>query len=458
MEDNVARAEQAPSLQPADTATGTYRLWHPFTPMKQFLDFQPLVFEGGEGPYIVTTGGKRYLNLTSCLWNAPFGLGRTEIIESIHEQMQQLGAASLFRASHPRAIELARRLGEQAPGSLNHAFLTSNGSESIESAIKLVRQFFSRRGSKKSKVISLDKAYHGVSYGALAASGFAEDQHGFGPMPEGFLHIPRPDAREAPPGVTAADHNLACARKLEEAILAEGPDTVAMFLIEPVQGLGGVIVPTQDYFDRIVETCRKYDVKLVLDEVTTGFGRTGTYFAAERFGLTPDVMCLGKALGGGYFPAGAVLASDEIWETFWGDSLDDQFSHGSTYSGHPAACAAAIAVMDLLADGTMIQQVEQRGAHFRRRLDELLALPIVGAVRGIGMMFAIDLVADKKANTPLDTDALVTVFRGLFAKGLWVHPAHSKILLLPPFIMDEPVIDEACDGLAEVLTRAHRWI
>lgn len=458
MEDNAARATETPGVQPAGTITEPYRLLHPFTPMKQFLDFQPLVFEGGEGPYIVTTGGKRYFNLTSCLWNAPFGLGRAEIIDSIHEQMQQLGAASLFRASHPRAIELARRLGERAPGSLNHAFLTSNGSESIESAIKLVRQFFSRRGSNKYKVVSLDKAYHGVSYGALAASGSAEDQQGFGPLPEGFVHIPRPDAREAPPGVSADDHILACAQKLEEAILAEGPDTVAMFLIEPVQGLGGVIVPTQDYFDSIVETCRKYDVMLVLDEVTTGFGRTGTYFAADRWGLTPDVMCLGKALGGGYFPAGAVLVSDEIWETFWGDSLDDQFSHGSTYSGHPAACAAGIAVMDLLADGTMIRQVKQRGAHFRRRLDELLELPIVGAVRGIGMMFAIDLVADKQANTPLDANAMVPVFRGLFAKGLWVHPATSKILLLPPFIMDEPVIDEACDGLVEVLKRAHRWV
>ncbi|MEM8877173.1 MAG: aspartate aminotransferase family protein [Pseudomonadota bacterium] len=458
MDDKTATAKKtlsAPFIQPD---AESYRVWNPFTPMKQFLGFQPVIFESGDGPFLYTTHGKRYFNLISCLWNAPFGLGRTEIIESIYQQMQQLGATSMFRASHPRAIELAQRLTEKAPGSLNHAFPTSNGSESIETSIKLIRSYYARQGTNKYKVISLDRAYHGVSYGALAASGLAEDQQGFAPLPEGFIHIPRPDAREAPKGVSPDDHILACARRLEDVILAEGPETVAMFIMEPVQGLGGVIVPTQDYFDSIVATCRKYDVKLVFDEVTNGFGRTGTYFAANRWGVEPDVMCLGKALGGGYFPTGTVLASDEIWEAFWGDSNNDQFNHGSTYAGHPGACAAGIAVMDLLADGSMLQQVEQRGAYFLSKLEKLLDLPIVGAVRGIGMMFAIDLVADKKANTPLGTDAMISVFRGMFAKGLWVQPAESKVLLLPPFIMDEETIDEACDALTEVLQRAYRWI
>lgn len=443
----------------ASTATGrNYRLWHPFTPMRQFVELNPLVIERGEGVYLYAEGGKRFLNLTSCLWNAPFGLGCTPIIDSIHRQMGQLGAASLFRASHPGAVQLAGRIAAIAPDDLNYVFLTSNGSEAIESAIKLVRQYYHRRGSGKYKVISLENAYHGVSYGALAASGFGDDQVGFGPMPEGFLHIPRPDAREAPDGLSGAEHADACADMLEQTILAEGPETVAMFLIEPVQGMGGVIIPTQAYFDRVAEICRKYDVKLAFDEVTTGLGRTGAMFAADKFGVTPDVMCLGKAMGGGYFPLGAVVASDEIWNAFQGDSYDDQFKHGSTYSGHPGACAAGLAVLDLLADGNLVDQVAGRGEFFLSKLRELEDLPIVGEVRGIGMMFAIDLVSDKESRTPLDADAMLTVFRGMFAKGLWVHPAESKILMLPPFITDEATLEEAALGLREVLRKAHAWI
>ena len=439
-------------------AGGDYRLWHPFTPMKQFLEFNPQIIESGDGVYLFSESGKKFLNLTSCLWNAPFGLGCREIIDRIHLQLGQLGAASLFRTSHPAAVELAGRIADIAPDGLNHVFLTSNGSEAIESAIKLVRQYFFRRGSGKYKVISLQNAYHGVSYGALAASGFGDDQRGFGPMPGGFLHIPRPDPREAPQGTSAADHIASCADRLEETILAEGPETVAMFLLEPVQGMGGVVIPTQAYFDRVAAICRKYDVKLAFDEVTTGMGRTGTMFAAQRWGITPDVLCLGKAMGGGYFPLGAVVASDEIWNAFQGDSHEDQFKHGSTYSGHPGACAAGLAVLDLLADGEMIAQVRQRGDHFLQGLQELTELPIVSEVRGIGMMFAVDLVRDKQDQTPLDASAMLAVLRGMFAKGLWVHPAESKILMLPPFIMDEPTIDEACVGLRDVLKRAHAWI
>ncbi len=437
---------------------GDYRLWHPFTPMKQFLELNLLIIESGEGVYLTSQSGKRFLNLTSCLWNAPFGLGCTEIIDRIHRQLGQLGAASLFRTSHPAAIEFAGRIADIAPDNLNHVFLTSNGSEAIESAIKLVRQFYFRKGSGKYKVISLHNAYHGVSYGALAASGFGDDQRGFGPMPDGFVHIPRPDPREAPEGVSGPDYVVSCADRLEEAILSEGPETVAMFMLEPVQGMGGVIIPTQAYFDRVVEICRKYDVKLVFDEVTTGLGRTGTMFAAQHWGVTPDVLCLGKAMGGGYFPLGAVVASDAIWNAFQGDSHEDQFKHGSTYSGHPGACAAGLAVLDLLADGRLIQQAADRGDHFMRRLQELTELPIVSEVRGIGMMFAIDLVHDKRDRTPLDASAMMSVLLGMFAKGLWVHPAESKILMLPPFIMDEATIDEACTGLRDVLRRAHAWI
>ena len=426
--------------------------------MQDFLRSQLLIVERGEGPYLFDHRGKRYLNLTSCLWNAPLGLGCTEIVEAIRKQLEDLGYSTLFRASHRPAINLAQRISEITPKGLGRVFLTSNGSELVETAIKLVRQYYSRKGSNKYKVISLEGAYHGVSYGALAASGSPEDKAGFGPMPEGFIQIPAPYSRNARSPEAAADFAASSAKHLEMTILAEGPQTVALFLIEPVQGFGGVIIPTQEYFDIVSETCRRYDVKLVLDEVTTGCGRTGRMFAANNWSLSPDVMCLGKALGAGYFPVGATVATDEIWDVFQGRASGDRLNHGTTNAGHPGACAAALTTIDILTRGNLISDAKRRGEHFLGRLKKLIELPIVDDVRGIGMMFAIDLTRDSSTGEPLDAVAMTRVVEGCFAKGLWVHLARSRILLFPPFIMEDALLDEAADGLKEVLTRAQRWI
>ena len=435
-----------------------YRLWNPFTQMQDFLDSQLLIVERGEGPYLFDQRGKQYLNLTSCLWNAPLGLSCTEVVEAIGAQLQDLGYSTLFRASHRPAINLANRIAEITPDGLSRVFLTSNGSESVETAIKMVRRYFSRKGSGKYKVISLEGAYHGVSYGALAASGSPEDKAGFGPMPEGFIQVPAPYSRDARSPVTAAAIAASAAQELEKTILAEGPETVAMFLIEPVQGFGGIIIPTQAYFDAVVETCRKYDVKLVLDEVTTGFGRTGRMFAAENWGLKPDVMCLGKALGAGYFPVGATVASEEIWNAFQGKAGDDKLNHGSTNAGHPGACAAALAAIDIYTRDDLIGRAKLNGERFLESLKELAALSIVDDVRGIGMMFAIDFVRDGSTREPLDEAAMTRIVTGCFANGLWVHLAGSRILLLPPFIMDRPLLDEAYIKLKKVLTKAQGWV
>ena len=435
-----------------------YRLWNPFTQMQDFLGSQLLIVERGEGPYLFDQRGKQYLNLTSCLWNAPLGLSCTEVVEAIGAQLENLGYSTLFRASHRPAINLANRIAHITPDGLSRVFLTSNGSESVETAIKMVRQFFSRKGSGKYKVISLERAYHGVSYGALAASGSPGDKAGFEPMPEGFIQVPAPYSRDARSPEAAAAIAASAAQELEKTILAEGPETVAMFLIEPVQGFGGVIIPTQAYFDAITETCRKYDVKLVLDEVTTGFGRTGRMFAAENWGLKPDVMCLGKALGAGYFPVGATVASEEIWNAFQGRASGDKLNHGSTNAGHPGACAAALAAIDIYTRDDLISRAKSNGEHFLESLKELAALSIVDDVRGIGMMFAIDLVRDGTTREPLDEAAMTRIITGCFANGLWVHLAGSRILLLPPFIMDAPLLDEAYTKLKKVLTKAQGWV
>jgi adenosylmethionine-8-amino-7-oxononanoate aminotransferase len=452
------QTSKASDLQASANADGEYHLWHPFTQMQKFMGAQNLIVERGEGPFLFDQNGKRYLNLTSCLWNAPLGLGNEEIIDAITHQLKDLSFTALFRTAHRPAIDLAARIAGIVPSRLNRVFLTSNGSESVESAIKMVRQYFHRLGSKKYKVISLENAYHGVSYGALAASGFAEDQMGFGPMPEGFVKIPAPFSRECRTAEARAAHEIACAEQLEKTILAEDPETVAMFLFEPVQGVAGVNIPGQGYFDIISQTCHRYGVKLVVDEITTGFGRTGTLFASERFGLDPDVMCLGKAISGGYFPLGATVATDEIWNTFLGETDDERFNHGSTYAGHPGACAAGLAAIDILTRDNLIGEAAARGEVFLDQLRELTELPVVDDVRGIGMMFAIDLVHDPESREPLDAPAMEKVAFACFARGLWVHFSANRILLLPPFIIDEALLDEAFAGLKRILTRLPSWI
>ena len=435
-----------------------YHLWHPFSQMQKILGAQNIVVERGEGPYLYDQNDKRYLNLTSCLWNAPLGLGRKDIIDAVHKQLNELSFAALFRTAHRPAIDLARKVAEIAPKRLNRVFLTSNGSESVESAIKMVRQYFHRKGSGKYKVISLENAYHGVSYGALAASGFADDQQGFGPMPEGFVKIAQPFNRDSQSEAEREAFEIACAEQLEKAILAEGPETVAMFIIEPVQGMGGAIVPGQAYFDIISETCKRHDVKLVVDEVTTGFGRTGTLFASERFNLDPDVMCLGKAISGGYFPLGAAVATDEIWDAFLADTDAMRFNHGSTNAGHPGACAAGLAAIDILTRDNLIEDAAARGEAFLERLQELKELQVVDNARGIGMLFAIDLVRDPAGREPLDAEAMDMVAKACFARGLWVHIAGSRILMLPPFILEDSHFDEAFSGLKRILSRVPNWI
>jgi putrescine aminotransferase len=450
-------SEQRVAVNASDAAAD-YQLWHPFSQMQKILGAQNIVVERGEGPYLFDQNGKRYLNLTSCLWNAPLGLGRKDIIEAINRQLGELSFAALFRTAHRPAIDLAQKVAEIVPGRLKRVFLTSNGSESVETAIKMVRQYFHRKGSGKYKVISLESAYHGVSYGALAASGFTDDQQGFGPMPEGFIKIARPFNRDSQSQAEREAFEIACAGQLERTIVAEGPETVAMFIIEPVQAMGGAIAPGQAYFDIVGETCKRHGIKLVVDEVTTGFGRTGTLFASERFNLDADVMCLGKAISGGYFPLGATVATDEIWDAFLAGTDDRRFNHGSTNAGHPGACAAGLAAIDILTRDNLIADAAVKGAAFLERLQALQELQVVDDVRGIGMLFAIDLVRDGSGREPLDAEAMDLVAKACFARGLWVHFAGSRILLLPPFILEEAHFDEAFAGLKRILSRLPSWI
>lgn len=439
-------------------ALDDYHLWQPFTQMESFLEEQQVIVERGEGAYLFDVHGKKYLNLTSCLWNAPLGLGQSEIINAIAEQLKVLGYSSLFRAGHTPAIELARLVAGIVPGDLNRVFFTSNGSESVETTIKMARAYFRRRGSTKYKVLSLRNAYHGVSYGAMAASGFDDMKEGFGPLPAGFRQIEPPYCYRCPFGLRHPECKAKCACALEDAILEEGPEQVALFLVEPVMGFGGAVVPPPEYFDIVAAICRECEVLLAVDEVTTGFGRTGTMFAVEHWQARPDMMALGKAMSGGYFPLGAVVVTDEIWRAFLGPDNSTRFEDGSTNSGHPGACAAGRAAIGLLRREGYVAKAARLGRFFRDRLRGLLEIPIVGDVRGLGMILAVELVRDRKTKEPLDAASMTKIVKACYAHGLWVHVSLNRILLLPPFILDEETLDEACRGLHTVFARAANWL
>ena len=439
------------------TVLEDYHLWQPFTQMKTFLADHQIIIERGEGPYLFDVNGKEYLNLTSCLWNVPLGLGRREIIDAITEQLNTLAYSSLFRAGHTAAIELARLVAEICPGQLDRVFFTSNGSESIETAVKIARRYFWQEQPRKHKVLSLKSAYHGVSYGALSASGFDDMKEGFGPLLPGFRQIEPPYCYRCPFGRTYPDCGVKCARALEDAVLEEKPEQVALFLVEPVMGFGGVVVPPAEYFDIVTAICREYEVLLAVDEVTTGFGRTGKMFAIEHWQAQPDIMALGKAMSAGYFPLGATVLTNDIWQRFIGPDDSTRFEHGSTNSGHPGGCAAGRATIELFRREGYVEKAARRGEFFLERLRELTDLPIVGDVRGLGMIFAVEFVRDKQTKEPLEAGAMAKLVEACYVSGLWVHLSGNRIILLPPFILDEDALDEAYRRLRQVITMAANW-
>lgn len=435
-----------------------YHLWQPFTQMQTFLDDVHFVVERGEGPYLFDTQGKQYLNLISCLWNAPLGLSRDDIVDAIADQLRTLGYSPIFRASHTPAIELAGLVAQVTPGDLNRVFFTSNGSEAIESGVKMVRQYYRLKGQDKYKVISLKLGYHGVSYAAMAASGLQADKELFKPVPDGFLQIPPPYCYRCEFGLEYPSCELKCAHHLEEVVLEQGPDSVAMFLMEPVMGVAGCVAPPPEYLKTIAEICKKYDIILMLDEITTGFGRTGNMFAAQTYDVEPSIMALGKGISAGYFPLGATVATDEIFREFLGPTNERRFNHGSTYAGHPGACAAGIKTIDYFTTSNVIAETADKGRRFFEQLKSLEELPVVGDVRGVGMMFGIEFVTDKESKTPMPEETMQRIMMACFAAGLFVHLSGNCIILMPPFVMTDDLLTEAAAKLRAVFQRAPRWM
>ncbi len=414
------------------------------------------VWVGGEGAFLIDANGDRYIDGLSGLWNNTAGNGRRELVEAGARQLGELAFASGYTGStNPRAIELAERLGTLTYPNINHFFFTSGGGESTDSNIKMARYYWKLKGKPdKTKVISRIWGYHGVTLAAMSATGISGYWPMFEPRVPGFVHIPSPYPYlyQAPEG--AASQGIAAADELEKAILAEGADTVAMFIAEPVQGAGGVLVPQDDYFPRIREICDKYDVLLVSDEVITGFGRTGRMFGLEHWGVEPDLIQFAKAITSGYFPLGGIGVSDEIADVM--ESSGKPWMHAYTYSAHPTGCAIAMAMMDVIEKDDFPGQAAVKG---KRLLDGLRAAlgdhPHVGDIRGLGMMCAVEYVKDRATKQMFDAaDGIgAKVHAATVERGMFSRVRGDAYCIAPPIVTDEATVDRIVEIIADA-TRA----
>jgi adenosylmethionine-8-amino-7-oxononanoate aminotransferase len=420
----------------------------------------------GSGVEIVDADGKRYLDASGGAAVSCLGHGHPDVLAAMHKQLDALAYSHTAFFTTEAAERLADRLIEDAPPGLSHVYLVSGGSEAIEAALKMARQYFVEIGKpERAHVIARRQSYHGNTLGALAVGGNAWRRAQFEPLLIKTHHIdPCYAYRERREGESEADYAARAAQALEDKIVEIGPDRVIAFVAETVVGATmGAVPPVGDYFKRVRAICDRYGVLLILDEVMCGMGRTGTLHACEQEGVAPDLLVLAKGLGGGYQPIGAVLLSKQIHEAFANGS--GAFQHGHTYMGHPMAAAAALAVQDVIRRDRLLANVAEKGARLERRLEERFGQhPSVGDIRGRGLFWGLELVADRASKRPFDPALKLNarVKRDAMARGLMVYPMGGTvdgvdgdhILLAPPFVVEPSHVDTIVERLGEALDSA----
>ena len=419
------------------------------------------VFVRGKGAMLYASDGREYIDGLSALWNVNAGHGREELARVAAEQMEKLAYASAYAGfSNEPAIRLAEKIVGLAYDNMAAAYFTTGGAESNESAFKFARYYWKRMGKpEKVKIISRRYGYHGVTMAAMSATSLPGYQKMFGPLVPEFLQVAPPYPYRWPGN---GDAGTGAADAVEEAINQQGADTVAAIIAEPVMGAGGVIVPPPTYFPRLREICDRHDVLLIADEVITGFGRTGRWFALGHWGIQPDLMSFAKGITSGYLPLGGVMVSKAIHQAIEEAPMDEKFMHAATYSGHPVCCAVGLANIAILEREGLVERAAVQGDRFRAGLDTLATLPAVGEVRGIGMLAAIELVEDKGSKKPaLGLGARVVAEagkRGLIMRqrgGADGPPASGDTLCLaPPLMTPEATLDRIVQIVGESIVAA----
>jgi adenosylmethionine-8-amino-7-oxononanoate aminotransferase len=426
----------------------------------------PIIVKG-EGAYLWDDRGRKYIDGLAGLFTVQVGHGREELAEAAARQARELAFFPLWSYAHPRAIELAERLADDAPGDLNRVFFTTGGGEAVESAWKLAKQYFKLIGKPgKYKVISRNIAYHGTPQGALSITGIPDAKIPFEPLVPGAVKVPNTNLYRAPEHLREDPKAFGryAADRIAEAIEFEGPDSVAAVFLEPVQNSGGCFPPPPGYFERVREICDEYDVLLVSDEVICAFGRIGSMFASTDFGYQPDIITVAKGMTSGYSPIGAMIASDRLFEPF--RQGHEMFAHGYTFGGHPVSAAVAMANLDIFEREGLNQHVKDNAPLFRATLDKLLDLPLVGDVRGEGYFYGIELVKDKTTRETFDEDECERLLRGFLSKALFEAGLYCRaddrgdpvIQLAPPLIIGQPEFDDIEQRLRSVLTEAENHL
>jgi adenosylmethionine-8-amino-7-oxononanoate aminotransferase len=437
-------------------------LWLHFTRM---AGHEPPIIVRGEGCYLEDAHGKRYLDALAGLFAVQVGYSYGEEMgQAALEQMRELPFYTNWSYAHPRAIELAQEVASLAPGDLNRVFFVSGGSEAIEAAWKLARQYHQARGERRWKAVARRTAYHGTTMGALSINGIPALRAPFEPLVPDTIHVRNTNRYHRPADETEEEFTAFLLEDLDSAIVQAGPETVAIVVMEPVQNAGGSFTPPAGYWQGVRAICDRYGILLCADEVITGFGRTGEWFGSERYDIRPDLITSAKGLSSAYASIGAVIATDRVIEPFMSESA--MYAHGMTFGGHPVQCAIALKNIEIMKRERIVENVRENGASFRATLEQLLDLPIVGDVRGTGFFYALELVKDKETRASFDQDECETLLRGflspqLFERGLICRAddrGDPVVQISPPLIATQKEFDEIAGTLGDVLSEAWQRI
>jgi adenosylmethionine-8-amino-7-oxononanoate aminotransferase len=429
--------------------------------MGGYMDGEVPIIVRGDGCYLEDSHGKRYLDALAGLFavNIGYGFGE-EVGEAAAAQLRELPFYTNWSYAHPRAIELAAEVASLAPGDLNRIFFVSGGSEAVESAWKLARQYHAARGERRWKAIARRIAYHGTTMGALSINGIASLRTPFEPLVPDVLHVRNTNRYHRPAAETEAEFTAFLLEDLEETIEQAGAETVAMVIMEPVQNAGGSFTPPRGYWPGVREICDRYGILLCADEVITGFGRVGAWFGSERYDIRPDLVTSAKGLSSAHAAIGAVIARDAVMEPFLTGTA--MYSHGITFGGHPVQAAIALKNIEIMRRERIVEHVAEHQDSFRDKLAQLLDLSIVGDLRGTGFFYALELVKNKETHETFSEEECETLLRGflsprLFEAGLICRAddrGDPVVQISPPLVAGEQQFDEIVGILGEVLTEA----
>ena len=433
-------------------------MWHPMASPAEMLAHPPKIIVAAEGVTLTDLDGHQSLDAVGGLWNVNLGYSVDPVKDAIAKQLSELPYYSAFRGtSNPPAIELSYRLRAFfEPEGMERAFFTSGGSDSVETALRLARQYHKLRGEPgRVKFLSLKKGYHGTHFGGASVNGNANFRTSYEPLLAGCHHIPAPYTYRNPFNESDPERLAElCAAALEDEIAFQGPATIAAFIMEPVLGAGGVIPPHESFMPKVREICDRHGILLIADEVITAFGRTGAWSGSRLWGVKPDMMCTAKAITNGYFPFGAVMISGAVAEAFEASAGPESFiGHGYTYSGHPVGAAAALVCLAEMQSQNVAENAAARGAELLKGLGGLSeACDIVGDVRGKGLMAAVEIVSDREKKTPADPETMSGILEKAYAEGVMIRVAGPNIILSPPLVISAQDVEKIVQALGVAIS------